>query len=77
MNQNFDKFFIIAIVILFGWYIFHLIDKNSENKYKVIINKEPLNVCGKDIYITNHSYNDEILIYELIDEIECICKNQC
>ena len=47
------------------------------NEYRVIINEEPVKICDKELYITNYSYNNEILIYELIDEINCICNNNC
>lgn len=77
MKNNFDKICIFAIILILGLYILNSINSKNDNEYKVIINKDPIKVCGKEMYITNHSYNNEILIYELIDEIECACNKNC
>lgn len=77
MENKFDKICIFAIIIIFGLFILNKINSTDNNEYKVIINKNPIKVCNEEIYITDHSYNNEILIYELIDEIECVCNKNC
>lgn len=49
--------------------------KDNDNKYSVNLSNEKISVCGHEIYITDYTYNDEILLNNLIDEIEYICQN--
>lgn len=73
MNNNFDKIIIFGIICLFGWYILSNIDKSNENKY--IIEKANGRICGKEIYITDFTYNDELITEDLLEEIEYICHD--
>lgn len=51
------------------------VSKDNDDKYSVILNDKKISVCGQEIYVTNYTYNDEILLDDLIDEIEYICQN--
>ena len=62
----------IIIVLLINDYN---VSKDNDDKYSVILNDKKISVCGQEIYITNYTYNDEILLDDLIDEIEYICQN--
>ncbi len=75
MKDNFDKYIIVGIVILFILYIANMADNNKEDKYK--IENKKYTVCGENIYITNFTNNNELNGQALLDEIECLCKNKC
>lgn len=75
MKDNFDKCIIAGLIILFIIYIAKMSDNNNKNNYK-IDNKEYM-VCGKNIYITDFTYNNELNGQALMNEIECICQNKC
>ena len=62
----------IIIVLLINDYN---VSKDNDDKYSVILNDKKISVCGQEIYVTNYTYNDEILLDDLIDEIEYICQN--
>ena len=62
----------IIIVLLINDYN---VSKDNDDKYSVILNDKKISVCGQEIYVTNYTYNDEILLGDLIDEIEYICQN--
>ena len=49
--------------------LYHKLTKYSER-----VNNEPYKICGENVYISNFTFNDEIIVDELIDEIEYICN---
>lgn len=75
MNNKVDKIIIGIIIILFIVYFYNIEKDNNENMYK--IDSDPHMICGKQIYITNFTYDNNLDSEELFDEIECICKNEC
>ena len=76
MNDNIKAILtiggIIIIVLLLNNYN---TSKDDNNKYSVNLSNEKISVCGHEIYITDYTYNNEILLNNLIDEIEYICQN--
>lgn len=48
--------------------------KKNENLYKIELNKEPYEICGKEIYFSNDSYGDELYINKIIDSIKEACN---
>ena len=62
---------IIAIILLNSY----INSKSEDNEYSIKLNNEKMTICGQDIYITDYTYNDEILLDDLIEEIEYICNN--
>ena len=69
---------LIFFVALFGIaYIYDLFVKNSANDdiYTVDIFKNDIEICSKNIYIKDFTYNDELDLYELLNEIEFICRD--
>ena len=75
MNNKIDKIIIGFIIILFIVYFYNVEKDNKENMYK--IDSESHMICGKQIYITDFTYDNNLNVKELFDEIECICKNEC
>ena len=75
MNNKIDKIIIGAIIILFIVYFYNAEKDNNENMYK--IDSGPHMVCGKQIYVTDFTYDNILDSKELFDEIECICNNEC
>ena len=75
MNNKIDKIIIGVIIALFIVYFYNVEKDNNKNMYK--IDSEPHMVCGKQIYITDFTYDNILDSKELFDEIECICNNEC
>ena len=74
MNNKVDKIIIGIIIALFLVYLYNVEKGNNENMYK--IEPKAYNVCGKQIYITDFTYDNNLDNKALFDEIEYICKNQ-
>jgi hypothetical protein len=74
MNNKIDKIIIGIIIALFIVYLYNVEKGNNENMYK--IEPKAYNVCGKQIYITDFTYDNNLDSEALFDEIEYICKNQ-
>lgn len=75
MNDVFKSILIIGGIILF----LIILDedtttKNNDDIYTIELNNEPYKICGENVYISNFTFNDEIIVDELIDEIEYICN---
>lgn len=49
-------------------------DNNSNTTYKIKLNKEPYVVCGKKIYFSDNSYENEISIEQIIETIKEECN---
>jgi len=75
MKDNFDKYIIAGIIILFILYIANIADNDNKDKYR--IEQKEYKICGKNIYVTDYTYNDELNVQALMNEIECICNNNC
>lgn len=74
MNNKIDKIIIGIIIALFIVYLYNVEKGNNENMYK--IEPKAYNVCGKQIYITDFIYDNNLDSEALFDEIEYICKNK-
>ncbi len=74
MNNKIDKIIIGIIIALFIVYLYNVEKGNNENMYK--IEPKAYNVCGKQIYITDFTYDNNLDSEALFDEIEYICKNK-
>lgn len=74
MNNKIDKIIIGIIIALFIVYLYNVEKGNNENMYK--IEPKAYKVCGKQIYITDFTYDNNLDSKALFDEIEYICKNQ-
>lgn len=48
-------------------------DEADDNVYKIELN-EPYNICGEEIYFSNDSFNDELDIERIIEEIKEDCN---
>lgn len=73
MNNKIDKIIIGIIIALFIVYLYNVEKGNNENMYK--IEPKAYNVCGKQIYITGFTYDNNLDSEALFNEIEYICKN--
>jgi hypothetical protein len=73
MNNKVDKIIIGVIIALFLVYFYNVEKENNENMYK--IEPKAYNVCGKQIYITDFTYGNNLDSEALLNEIEYICKN--
>ena len=64
----------IIIGLLIIGFIYLLFNKNSlkENEYIIEIN-DPYVICGKEIYFTNNSYDKEINIRNISEDILYAC----
>ena len=56
MKDNFDKYIIAGIIILFILYIANIADNDNKDKYR--IEQKEYKICGKNIYVTDYTYND-------------------
>ena len=75
MNDNLKAIIVIGVIIIFVLLLnYYNTSKDNDNEYTVNLDDNKINVCGKEIYITNYTYNDEILIDDLIRELEYICQ---
>ena len=75
MNDNLKAIIVIGAIIIFVLLLnYYNTSKDSDNEYTVNLDDNKINVCGEEIYITNYTYNDEILIDDLIRELEYICQ---
>lgn len=76
MNDNIKAILtvggVIIAIMLLNTYIN---SKSEDNEYSIKLNNEKISACGQEIYITDYTYNDEILLDDLIEEIEYICNN--
>lgn len=75
MNNKVDKIIIAVLIGVFVLYIY-CNDKSNNNDMYHIDNKS-YQVCNKNIYITDYTYNNTLNTQELFNEIECICNNNC
>lgn len=76
MNNNFKYLITILAIIAFLYFINYQEKRKSEDdNYNVEVPKKVITVCGKELWITDFSYDDNIDIYSLISEIEYICEN--
>lgn len=75
MNNNLKTIIVIGAIIIFVLLLnYYNTSKDNDNKYTITLDNNKINVCGEEFYITNYTYNDEILIDDLIKEIEYICQ---
>ena len=75
MNDDItEKIAIVAILLLIGWFIVSKIDNTPEGVYKVDLKKEPIKVCGEEIYFSNNAYGNELDINDIIDTIQDACN---
>lgn len=76
MKNSTDKIIIFILIGLFVVYIGNSYkEKKEDNMYKILPQK--YTVCNKSIYVTNFTYNNELDVQQLLNEIECLCKNNC
>ena len=76
MKNNSDKIIIFILIGLFVIYIGNSYkEKKEDNMYKILPQK--YTVCNKSIYVTNFTYNNELDVQQLLNEIECLCKDNC
>ena len=76
MKNNSDKIIIFILIGLFVIYIGNSYkEKKENNMYKILPQK--YTVCNKSIYVTDFTYNNELDVHQLLNEIECLCKNNC
>lgn len=76
MNDNIKAILTVGgIIIAIMLLNFYIDSKSKDNEYTIKLNNEQISVCGQDIHIANYTYNDEILLDNLIEEIEYICNN--
>lgn len=76
MKNNSDKIIIFILIGLFLIYIGNSYkEKKENNMYKILPQK--YTVCNKSIYVTDFTYNNELDVQQLLNEIECLCKNNC
>ena len=76
MKNNSDKLIIFILIGLFVIYIGNSYkEKKENNMYKILPQK--YTVCNKSIYVTDFTYNNELDVQQLLNEIECLCKNNC
>lgn len=76
MKNNSDKIIIFILIGLFVIYIGNSYkEKKEDNMYKILPQK--YTVCNKSIYVTDFTYNNELDVQQLLNEIECLCKNNC
>ncbi len=76
MKNNSDKIIIFILIGLFVIYIGNSYkEKKENNMYKILPQK--YTVCNKSIYVTDFTYNNELDVQQLLNEIECLCKNNC
>lgn len=77
MNNHLKTIIAIGVIIIFVLLLnYYNTSKDNDNEYTVILDDNKINVCGEEIYITNYTYNDEILIDDLIRELEYICQEK-
>lgn len=77
MNDHLKTIIAIGAIIIFVLLLnYYNTSKDNDNEYTVILDDNKINVCGEEIYITNYTYNDEILINDLIRELEYICQEK-
>lgn len=77
MNNHLKTIIAIGAIIIFVLLLnYYNTSKDNDNEYIVILDDNKINVCGEEIYITNYTYNDEILIDDLIRELEYICQEK-
>lgn len=77
MNDHLKTIIAIGAIIIFVLLLnYYNTSKDNDNEYTVILDNNKINVCGEEIYITNYTYNDEILINDLIRELEYICQEK-
>lgn len=72
MNATLKNILIFVGIILFIWCLNKYTTSKEDNTYTIKLNNEPYTICGKDIYISNFTYNNELNLSELIDSIEYI-----
>lgn len=76
MKNNSDKIIIFILIGLFVIYIGNSYKEEKENNmYKILPQK--YTVCNNSIYVTDFTYNNELDVQQLLNEIECLCKNNC
>lgn len=76
MNKE-NNFTTIIIVIIFAIGIIFILNNNNngdDKKYTIKLDDEPYYICGKEIYISNDSYNNELDIDNVIENIETLCN---
>ena len=75
MNETLKNILIIGgfilVVILLDEYA---TSKDEDDIYTIELNNEPYKICGEEIYISNNTNGDEIIVSQLIDEIEYVCN---
>lgn len=74
MNDALKKTLIFGGIVLSVWWFNKYIIPKRDNIYTIELNSEPYTICGKDIYISNFTYNNELNLSELIDSIEYNCN---
>lgn len=75
MNETLKNILIIGGIILFITLIDkYATSKEEDNIYTIELNSEPYKICGKDVYISNYTYGEKIIVSELFDDIEYICN---
>ena len=67
---------ILVIAILFVWNKNSNKIINNDATYTIKLNNEPYSICGKEIYISNDSENNEINIDDIIENAEILCNFQ-
>lgn len=75
MNDRVDKIIIGVLIGLFVLYIYYNNKSNNSDMYH--IDTKPYRVCNKNIYITDYTYNNTLNAQEMLNEIECLCNNNC
>ena len=75
MDNKFDKIIIGIIVGLFVLYIYYSNRSNNSDMYH--IESKLYKVCNENIYITDYTYNNTLDVQEMLNEIECLCNNNC
>lgn len=75
MNETLKNILIIGGIILFVIILNeYTTAKDNDDIYTIELNKKSYEICGKNIYISNFTHNDEIIFSELIREIEYVCN---
>jgi hypothetical protein len=71
-NDMFDKIIIIVLICICAYQFLSKTRQRNESHY--YIDPMPYEICGKKIYVTDFTYNSNLDIQSLFNEIEYICK---